>query len=46
MSPKDNHDAEFAYGAGQIYPVKTLNPNLIYEANEGDYIFFTWSMFR
>lgn len=31
---------EFAYGAGQIDPIKALNPGLIYEANEGDYIRF------
>ncbi|KEH32520.1 subtilisin-like serine protease [Medicago truncatula] len=40
MSPKDNHGAEFAYGAGQIDSLKALNPGLIYEANEGDYICF------
>ncbi|KEH26821.1 subtilisin-like serine endopeptidase family protein [Medicago truncatula] len=38
MSPKNNHCAEFAYGAGQIDPVKAVNPGLIYETNEGDYI--------
>jgi hypothetical protein len=40
VSPKDNHGVEFAYRAGQIDPVKALNPGLIYEANEGDYICF------
>ncbi|GAU45721.1 hypothetical protein TSUD_247290 [Trifolium subterraneum] len=38
ISP-DNH-AEFAYGAGQIDPIKALNPGLVYEANEVDYIRF------
>jgi len=31
---------EFAYRAGQIDPVKALNPGLIYEASEMDYIMF------
>ena len=34
MSP--DRAAEFAYGAGQIDPIKALNPSLIYEADEGD----------
>ncbi|WJX58795.1 hypothetical protein P8452_44211 [Trifolium repens] len=38
ISP-DNH-AEFAYGAGQIDPIKALNPGLVYDANEVDYITF------
>jgi hypothetical protein len=32
--------AEFAYGAGQIDPIKALEPGLIYETNEVDYIRF------
>ncbi|XP_004514953.1 cucumisin-like [Cicer arietinum] len=38
MSPENNCDAEFAYGAGQIDPIKAVNPGLIYETNEADYI--------
>ncbi|XP_073221193.1 cucumisin-like [Cicer arietinum] len=38
MSPENNRDAEFAYGAGQIDPVKAMNPGLIYETSEADYI--------
>lgn len=38
MSPRNNHDAEFTYGAGQIDPVKAVNPGLIFDTNEGDYI--------
>jgi len=40
LSPKNNNDAEFAYGAGQIDLVKALNPGLLYEASEMDYIMF------
>ncbi|KAJ7960185.1 cucumisin-like [Quillaja saponaria] len=40
MSTKNNPDAEFAYGAGQINPVKAVNPGLIYDAGETDFINF------
>uniref|UniRef100_A0A3Q7XM87 Cucumisin n=1 Tax=Cicer arietinum TaxID=3827 RepID=A0A3Q7XM87_CICAR len=40
MSPTYNQDAEFAYGAGQIDPVKAVNPDLVYDATEIDYITF------
>lgn len=33
-------DMEFAYGAGQINPVKAVNPGLVYDANKDDYIQF------
>jgi len=43
MSPLLNPEAEFAYGAGQINPMKALNPGLVYDANESDYVNFLCS---
>lgn len=40
MNALSNPDAEFAYGAGHIDPLKSLNPGLIYDADEVDYIKF------
>lgn len=40
MSPKMDKDAEFAYGAGQVNPVKALNPGLVYDMNDLSYIQF------
>ncbi|KAH1093328.1 hypothetical protein GYH30_039197 [Glycine max] len=40
MSPTLNPEAEFAYGAGLINPVKAVNPGLVYDISEADYIKF------
>ncbi|CAI0411119.1 unnamed protein product [Linum tenue] len=38
LSVEDNSDAEFAYGSGQIDPIKAVNPGLVYDAGEIDYV--------
>lgn len=40
MSRTLNPEAELAYGAGLINPVKAANPGLVYDINEADYIKF------
>ncbi|XP_014502999.1 cucumisin-like [Vigna radiata var. radiata] len=40
MNSALNEEAEFAYGAGQINPLKAVNPGLVYDAGESDYISF------
>ena len=43
MSSDLNPEAEFAYGAGQINPVKAVCPGLVYDISESDYVRFLWS---
>ncbi|XVF75261.1 hypothetical protein PTKIN_Ptkin13bG0173300 [Pterospermum kingtungense] len=40
MSSGINLDAEFAYGSGHVNPIKAVNPGLLYDAEEIDYIKF------
>ncbi|KAB2063926.1 hypothetical protein ES319_A10G252100v1 [Gossypium barbadense] len=38
MSPKTNTDLEFAYGSGLINPSSAIDPGLVYDTGEIDYI--------
>ncbi|KAG9457098.1 hypothetical protein H6P81_001606 [Aristolochia fimbriata] len=38
MNETQNKDGVFAYGAGNINPVKAINPGLVFDASKEDYI--------
>ncbi|PWA40226.1 Peptidase S8/S53 domain-containing protein [Artemisia annua] len=40
MSTLVNSDAEFAYGAGYLNPLKAMRPGLVYDAGEIEYVSF------
>ncbi|KAK4774380.1 hypothetical protein SAY86_009315 [Trapa natans] len=39
-APTNSSAAEFAYGTGNINPLKAVNPGLVYDANQTDYVKF------
>ncbi|WCJ26144.1 Subtilisin-like protease [Euphorbia peplus] len=40
VDPRKHRDLEFAYGSGQINPSAAINPGLVYDASQADYINF------
>ncbi|GAB2214764.1 hypothetical protein Drorol1_Dr00019127 [Drosera rotundifolia] len=44
MDAIKNMDAEFAYGSGHIDPLRAIDPGLVYESSEADFISFLCNM--
>ncbi|XP_008245822.1 PREDICTED: subtilisin-like protease SBT4.4 [Prunus mume] len=44
MNDTSTSPGEFAYGSGHLNPVRAINPGLVYEASEEDYIKFLCMM--
>ncbi|XP_042513349.1 subtilisin-like protease SBT4.10 [Macadamia integrifolia] len=44
MNSSYNEEAELAYGAGHIYPLKAINPGLVYDLQKSEYIQYLCSM--
>ena len=44
MKNTNTSNREFDYGSGHINPVQAINPGLVYEASEDDYIKFLCSI--
>ncbi|KAG6428704.1 hypothetical protein SASPL_112960 [Salvia splendens] len=40
MDPSKSEDLEFAYGSGQINPAAAVDPGLVFDASEADYVNF------
>lgn len=40
IDPRKHNEKEFAYGSGNLNPVMAINPGLVFDASEADYINF------
>ncbi|KAK2653732.1 hypothetical protein Ddye_013588 [Dipteronia dyeriana] len=42
MDPRKHDDKDFSYGSGHINPEKAVNPGIVFDASEADYIDFLY----
>lgn len=42
MDPNQDNDREFAYGSGLLNPVKAVDPGLVFDTSEEDYVKFSY----